>query len=317
MKIVVLDGYALNPGDMSWKAFEELADFKVYDNTSSKKIVERIGSAELVLTNKVVLNKDVINSCPLLKYIGILATGYNIVDLEAASNANITVTNIPAYSTDSVAQLVFSHLLNIVNRVQLHADSVKNGDWVNSPDFSFWLSPQTELAGKTLGIIGFGRIGQKVAEIGHAFGMTILFQNRSQKKNVASYCRQCELDELLQKSDVVSLNCPLTENNREFMNKNLFAQMKHSAIIINTGRGALIEEQDLANALNEGSLAAAGLDVLSTEPPTTDNPLLRAKNAFITPHIAWATKEARQRMINIAEENLKAFLNRKKLNVIS
>ncbi|WP_159517294.1 D-2-hydroxyacid dehydrogenase [Sunxiuqinia indica] len=317
MKIVVLDGYALNPGDLSWKAFEEFGEFTVYDRTPAKRIVERIGNAELVLTNKAVLNKAVINSCPSLKYIGILATGYNIVDLEAAGNANITVTNIPAYSTDSVAQLVFSHLLNIVNRVQLHANAVKNGDWVNSPDFSFWLSPQIELAGKTLGIVGFGRIGQKVAEIGHAFGMTVLFQNRSPKKNVLSYCRQCELDELLEKSDVVSLNCPLTESNREFMNKNRFAQMKPDAILINTGRGALIQEQDLTNALNEGHLAAAGLDVLSTEPPTADNPLLRAKNTFITPHVAWATKEARQRLMNLAVKNIEAFLNRKKLNVIN
>ncbi len=317
MKIVVLDGYALNPGDLSWKAFDEFAEFTVYDRTPAKRIVERIGNAELVLTNKAALNKAVINSCPSLKYIGILATGYNIVDLEAASNANITVTNIPAYSTDSVAQLVFSHILNIVNRVQLHADAVKNGDWVNSPDFSFWLSPQIELAGKTLGIVGFGRIGQKVAEIGHAFGMTVLFQNRSSKKNVPSYYRQCELDELLEKSDVVSLNCPLTDNNREFMNKHRFAQMKPGAILINTGRGALIQEQDLTNVLNEGHLAAAGLDVLSTEPPTPDNPLLRAKNTFITPHVAWATKESRQRLMNLALENIEAFLNRKKLNVIN
>ena len=317
MKIVVLDGYTLNPGDLSWESLKTCGNCTIYDRTPNKLVIERIADADAVFTNKVELNEEIFNACPSIKYIGVLATGYNVVDLKAASNAGITVTNIPAYSTDSVAQLVFSHLLNVVNQIQTHANAVRKGEWMNSRDFSFCLTPQIELSGKTLGIIGFGRIGRKVAAIGSAFGMNILFQNRSIKSDVPANFIQCELDELLQKSDVVSLNCPLTQTNAGFINKEKLSLMKPGAILVNTGRGPLINEHDLAEALRKGQLAAAALDVLSSEPPAEKNPLLSLENCFITPHIAWATIEARQRLMNIAVENLQAFLNRKKLNVIN
>ncbi len=317
MKIVVLDGYTLNPGDLSWDALKAIGSCDIYDNTPEKMRIERIGNAEIVFSNKVVLDSEIFKACPSIKYIGVLATGYNVIDLDAAAKAGIVVTNIPAYSTDSVAQMVFAHLLHIVNQVHLHAEAVSQGDWVKSKDFSFSISPQIELSGKTLGIIGFGQIGRKVAEIGQALGMKILFQNRSVKSDVPAKFVQCELDELLQQSDVVSLNCPLTDSNAGFVNKAKLELMKPNAILINTGRGPLINEQDLADALNNGKIAAAGLDVLSTEPPAADNPLLKAKNCHITPHIGWATKESRQRLMDIAIENLKAFLNRKRLNVIN
>lgn len=317
MKIVVLDGYTLNPGDLSWDALKAIASCDIYDNTPDNLRLKRIGDAEVVFSNKVVLDEEIFKACPSIKYIGVLATGYNVIDLDAAAEAGIVVTNIPAYSTDSVAQMVFAHLLHIVNQVHLHAEAVSKGDWVKSKNFSFSVSPQIELSGKTLGIIGFGQIGRKVAEIGQAMGMKIVFQNRSVKTDVPAEFLQCDLDALLRKSDVVSLNCPLTDSNVGFVNKNKLDLMKPNAIIINTGRGPLINEQDLADALNNGRIAAAGLDVLSTEPPAADNPLLRATNCYITPHIAWATKESRQRLMDISIENLKAFLNRKKLNVIN
>ncbi len=317
MKIVVLDGYTLNPGDLSWDALKAIAPCDIYDNTPANLRLKRIGDAEVVFSNKVVLDEEIFKACPSIKYIGVLATGYNVIDLDAAAEAGIVVTNIPAYSTDSVAQMVFAHLLHIVNQVHLHAEAVSKGDWVKSKNFSFSVSPQIELSGKTLGIIGFGQIGRKVAQIGQAMGMKIVFQNRSVKTDVPAEFLQCDLDTLLQQSDVVSLNCPLTDSNVGFINKSKLDLMKPNAIIINTGRGPLINEQDLADALNNGRIAAAGLDVLSTEPPAADNPLLRATNCYITPHIAWATKESRQRLMDIAIENLKAFLNRKKLNVIN
>lgn len=317
MKIVVLDGYTLNPGDLSWDALKAIAPCDIYDNTPEHLRIERIGDAEIVFSNKVVLDAEIFKSCPTMKYIGVLATGYNVIDLEAAAKAGIVVTNIPAYSTNSVAQMVFAHLLHIVNQVHLHAEAVSQGDWVKSKNFSFSVSPQVELSGKTLGIIGFGQIGRKVAEIGQAMGMKILFQNRSVKSDVPAGFTPCDLDSLLQQSDVVSLNCPLTDSNAGFINKCKLDLMKPNAILINTGRGPLINEQDLADALNAGQIAAAGLDVLSTEPPAANNPLLQAKNCHITPHIAWATREARQRLMDIAIGNLKAFLNRKKLNVIN
>ncbi|SFF22423.1 D-2-hydroxyacid dehydrogenase [Sunxiuqinia elliptica] len=317
MKIVVLDGYTLNPGDLSWDALKAIGDCEIYDRTPASLTVERIGDAEIVLTNKVVIDDAVLKACPAMKYVGVLATGYNVIDLEATRKAGVVVTNIPAYSTDSVAQMVFAHLLNIVNQVQFHSEAVHGGEWVNSADFSFFRTPLFELSGKTLGIIGFGKIGQKVAEIGHAFGMKILFQNRSILKDISEDFKQCELDELLKESDVVSLNCPLTEANYEFIGQEKLALMKKGAVLINTGRGPLINEQDLADALNEGHLAAAGLDVLSDEPPAADHPLLTAQNCYLTPHIAWATIEARQRLMDIAVNNLQAFLNRESLNVIN
>jgi glycerate dehydrogenase len=316
MKIVVLDGYTLNPGDLSWDGIKKLGDCTIYDRTPPEKTVERAQNAEAVFTNKVVFNREVIGQLPDLRFIGVLATGYNVVDLEAATEAGIVVTNIPAYSTASVAQMVFSHMLHIVQNVSKHADSVKKGEWANSIDFSYHLTPQTELAGKTLGIIGFGQIGQAVAKIGLAFGMNILFNNRS-KKETNLNARQVDLDTLLAESDFISINCPLTDENAGFINKAAISKMKTSAILINTGRGALINEDDLAEALDNGRIAGAGLDVLSTEPPAPDNPLLSAKNCNITPHIAWATTEARERLMKIAAENLKAFLEGKPQNKVN
>ncbi|WP_372950106.1 D-2-hydroxyacid dehydrogenase [Mariniphaga sp.] len=316
MKIVILDGYTLNPGDLSWDEIKELGECTIYDRTPPEKTVERAKGAEAVFTNKVVFNREVISKLPGLKFIGVLATGYNVVDLEAATRAGIVVTNIPAYSTASVAQMVFSHILHIVQNISKHAESVKNGEWANSIDFSYHLTPQTELAGKTLGIIGFGQIGQAVARIGLAFGMNIIFHNRSQKETNLN-ARQVDLDTLLTESDFISINCPLTDENAGFINKSAIDKMKTSAILINTGRGPLINENDLAEALNNGRIAGAGLDVLSTEPPAPDNPLLLAKNCYITPHIAWATTEARERLMEIATENLKTFLKGKPQNKVN
>lgn len=316
MEIVVLDGYALNPGDMSWKELEALGNCTIYHRTAPSELLDRLKDAEAIITNKAVIDAPLMEKLPKLRYIGVTATGYNVVDVKAAGEKGIVVTNIPAYSTDSVAQLVFAHLLNIVNRVELHASSVSKGEWANSKDFAYWKSPQTELSGKTLGIVGFGRIGRRVAQIGEAFGMKVIFNNRSQVKDAPAGMLQTTMEELFAQSDVVSINCPLTPENSEFVNSNLLHRMKPSAILINTGRGGLIQEADLAKALNEGIIAAAGVDVLSTEPPRHDNPLLSARNCYITPHIAWATAEARQRLMNITVENLKCFQEGKPQNVV-
>jgi glycerate dehydrogenase len=316
MKIVVLDGYTLNPGDLSWDGIKQLGECTVYDRTPPEKTVERAKGAEAGFTNKVFFDKEVISRLPGLKFIGVLATGYNVVDLEAAGKAGIVVTNIPAYSTASVAQMVFSHILHLVQNVSKHAESVRKGEWTNCIDFSYHITSQTELAGKTLGIIGFGQIGQAVASVGLAFGMKIIFNNRS-KKETGLEAAQVSLDTLLAESDFISINCPLTEENAGFINKAAIGKMKTSAILINTGRGALINEADLAEALNSGRIAGAGLDVLSTEPPRPDNPLLKAKNCHITPHIAWATTEARKRLMDIATANLKAFMDGTPQNVVN
>ena len=317
MEIVVLDGFTLNPGDLSWKALQKLGNYKIYNRTVAGKTLARIGNAEIILTNKVIIDREIMEAAPALKYIGVLATGYNVVDIAAATAKGITVTNIPAYSTDSVAQMVFSHILAFCNRVELHTTSVQNGDWQNCIDFSYTCSPQTEVSGKTLGIVGFGKIGQRVAQIARAMGMNVLFQNRSVKNIRDENIRQVSLETVFSESDFVSINCPLTSENQQFVNAALLAKMKPSAMLINTGRGGLINEKDLADALNSGLIAAAGVDVLSTEPPKADNPLLTAKNCFITPHIAWATTEARTRLMDIAIENVNAFLNGKAKNVVS
>jgi glycerate dehydrogenase len=317
MKIVILDGYTVNPGDLSWKGLSRLGQVTIHDRTAPHEKLARTAGAEAIFTNKVIIDEQVIASNPQLKYIGVLATGYNVVDLEAASEAGITVTNIPSYSTDSVAQLVFSHILNIVNQVGLHATEVRNGAWSKSADFSFCLTPQIELAGKTLGIIGFGKIGQRVADLGKAFGMKIIFYNRSVKAGLSPDYTQVKLEELLKASDIISINCPLTEENREFINRETIGLMKKQAILINSGRGPLINENDLAEALNNEKIFAAGLDVLSEEPPHKNNPLLKARNCFITPHIAWATAEARQRLLFLAISNLEAYLNGKPQNVVN
>lgn len=316
MIIVVLDGYTLNPGDLSWKGLKQFGNDKIYDRTPPEKTVERVSGAEIVFTNKVEFSKETIAQLPDLKFIGILATGVNVIDIDAAREAGITVSNIPAYSTASVAQMVFSHILHFVQNVSVHAASVKNDEWTNSIDFTYRKTPQIELAGKTLGIIGFGQIGQAVARIGAAFGMNIIFNNRS-KKETSLNARQVDLDTLLAKSDFVSINCPLTSENKEFFDKNAIEKMKPTAFVVNTGRGPLINETDLAEALNNEKIAGAGLDVLSTEPPQPDNPLTNAKNCSITPHIAWATFEARSRLMEIATENLRAFLAGNPQNVVS
>ena len=317
MKIVVLDGYAMNPGDLSWNGLKQLGECQVYERSQPADIFNRMMDADVVITNKALIDEKLIDRLPNLHYIGVTATGYNVVDVQAATRKGIVVTNIPAYSTDSVAQLVFSHILNIVNRVEMHATSVRSGEWTISPDFAYWKSPQSELTGKTIGIIGFGRIGRKVAEIAGAFRMKVIFNNRSQVPYAPVQMRQLGMEEVFAESDVVSINCPLSAENSEFVNQQLLQKMKKSAILINTGRGGLINETDLATALNAGIIAAAGLDVLSTEPPKTDNPLLTAKNCFITPHIAWATFEARQRLMNITVENLQCFISGKPQNMVN
>jgi glycerate dehydrogenase len=316
MKIVILDGYTVNPGDLNWNGIENLGNCKVYDRTAPQETVKRAKGAEAVFTNKVAFTNDVIKNLPGLKFIGVLATGYNVVDLQAATRAGIVVTNIPAYSTASVAQMVFSHILHHVQNISIHSVSVKKGEWAKSIDFTYYLTPQTELAGKTLGIIGFGQIGQMVAKLGIAFGMKVLYNNRSQKETNLE-AKQVNLDTLLSESDFISINCPLTDENAGFINNTAIEKMKTSAFLINTGRGGLINEKNLADALNSNRIAGAGLDVLSTEPPSPNNPLITAKNCNITPHIAWATIEARKRLIEIATQNLKSFIDGKPENVVN
>lgn len=316
MQIVVLDGFALNPGDLSWEGLNKLGECRIYDRTKPEDIFNRVKDAEVIITNKAVIDEQLIDRLQALRYIGVTATGYNVVDVHAANRKGIVVTNIPAYSTDSVAQLVFAHILNVANRVEMHAASVSSGDWADNPDFSYWKTPQMELAGKTLGIVGFGRIGRKVAQIGSAFGMKVIFHNRSKISDVPAEMLQTTLNNVFSESDVVSINCPLTPQNIEFVNEQMLRKMEQSAILINTGRGGLINEHDLAIALNSGIIASACLDVLSTEPPKTDNPLLSARNCFITPHIAWATIEARQRLMNITIENLNGFISGNLQNVV-
>lgn len=317
MKIVVLDGYALNQGDLSWSLLGQLGQLEVYERTSPEDVLKRIDDATAVFTNKVLITKSIIEQSPNLRYIGVMATGYNVVDLDAANRAGVIVSNIPAYSTDSVAQLVFSFILSFTNQVTLHSADVTRGGWSQSPDFSYRLSPLTELTGKVIGIIGFGKIGQKVAQIAHAFGMQVLFQNRSDKSGLNENWHQVELNELLSKSDFVSLNCPLTDENFQFMDAEKFLLMKRGAVLINTGRGPLINEVDLATALRSGHLGGAGLDVLSKEPPLADNPLLSAVNCLITPHIAWATLAARERLMNILVKNFEAYLENKPQNIVN
>jgi glycerate dehydrogenase len=316
MKIVVLDGYALNPGDLSWKGFQQLGECTIYDRTPPPLTIERARGAAIAITNKVVFDEEIIGQLPQLKYIGVLATGFNVVDTVVARNAGIVVTNIPAYSTASVAQMVFAHILNFTQNIGVHAQSVSSGEWSASADFAYWKTPQIELAGKTLGIIGFGKIGQEVARIGLAFGMKILFTNRS-KKETELEAVQINLDSLLKESDFVSVNCPLTDENKGFINKETIGKMKPTAFLVNTGRGPLVNENDLADALNSGVIAGAGLDVLSVEPPAHENPLPTARNCFITPHIAWATFEARTRLMQIAASNLKSFIDGYPVNVVN
>lgn len=307
MKIVVLDGYGLNPGDLSWKGMEALGELVVYDRTSPSEVMERSANAEVLITNKTVITAEHMSALPQLKYIGVLATGYNVVDIDEARHRGIVVTNIPAYSTASVAQMVFAHVLNITQRVGYYANENAKGRWTNSIDFCYWDTNLIELEGKKMGIVGLGNIGQATARIAQAFGMEILVFTSKEQSALPEGMKKVTLDELFAQSDVVSLHCPLTPDTKEMVNAARLRTMKPSAILINTGRGPLVNEQDLADALNEGRIAAAGLDVLSVEPSVFGNPLFNARNCFITPHIAWATKEARTRLMDIAVNNLKSY----------
>ncbi|WP_027714998.1 D-2-hydroxyacid dehydrogenase [Desulfuromonas sp. TF] len=321
MNIVVLDGYTLNPGDLSWEGLERLGSCDVFDRTPAAQVAERAKEAEIVLTNKAVLNREIIGKLPRLRYIGVLATGYNVVDLEAARAQGVVVTNVPAYSTVSVAQMVFALLLELTSHVGHHAGLVRRGRWSESPDFCFRDTPLIELEGLIMGIIGFGQIGRRVARIADAFGMRVLVQTRNParyKGNLQNAGIEfVELVELLRRSDVVSLHCPLTPETERMIDVERLALMKPTAFLINTGRGPLVDEAALAAALNGKRLAGAGLDVLSQEPPPADNPLLHADNCFITPHIAWATKEARERLMKVAVDNVRAFLEGGPHNVVS
>ncbi len=318
MKIVVLDGYTLNPGDLNWEGMKALGDFTCYDRTENSEIVNRIGDAEAVIINKTPLTKETLDACPGIKYIGVLATGYNVVDVEAAAAKGIPVCNIPTYGTTAVSQFAFALLLNICHHVQEHSDTVHAGDWTKCQDFCYWNFPLTELAGKTLGIIGYGRIGQATAKIARGFSMKVLaydeYQNKDLENEDMSYA---PLDDVLAKSDMISLHCPLFPSTEGIINRDNIARMKDGVIIINTSRGPLIVEQDLADALNSGKVRAAGLDVVSTEPIKADNVLLKAKNCILTPHIAWAPQESRARLMSIAVDNLKGFLNGKVINQVN
>lgn len=318
MKIVVLDGYGLNPGDLSWAELEKLGGVTVYDRTSPEDLLSRAKEAEILLTNKTVINGESLSQLPELKYIGVLATGYNVVDIEAAGSRGITVTNIPAYSTDSVAQIVFALLLAITNEVEHYTSDNRAGRWSRNADFCYWDSPLIELAGKTFGIVGLGHIGSKVARIASAFGMNVIaFTSKNQDELPSGIMKAESLESLLRESDVVSLHCPLTETTRQMINATTLSEMKSSAILINTGRGQLVDENALADALNKGMLRGAGVDVLSCEPPESDNPLLYARNCYVTPHIGWATVEARQRLMNIAVKNVADFINGIPSNVVN
>lgn len=318
MNIVVLDGYTLNPGDLDWKGLESLGKTVIYDRTAADEIIDRAAEAEIVLTNKTPLSAETISKLPKLRYIGVLATGYNVVDIQAARKRGIPVTNIPTYGTSSVAQFVFALLLELCHRTQRHSDAVYAGDWSRSLDFCFTQSPQIELAGKTLGLIGLGRIGTQTSRIARAFDMRVLAvgSGRSTPPQVEGV-EWVEMDRLLEESDVISLHCPLTPSTEKLINMERISRMKSSAFLINTARGALINEQDLADALNEGRIAGAALDVLSVEPPTQDNPLFSARNCMITPHMAWATKDARARLLDTAVSNVQAFLENRAVHIVN
>lgn len=316
MKIVVLDGFAANPGDLPWDELKALGECTIYDRTTPDEVLQRCKDAEVVMTNKVVISRQAIEALPALRYIGVLATGYNVIDIDAAHEHGITITNIPSYSTHSVAQMVFAHILNIVQQVQHHSDEVRKGRWANNADFCFWDTPLTELQGKKIGIVGLGNIGNAVARLAIAFGMEVFAWTSKTNLQLIHEINKMELDELFTKCDVITLHTPLADDTYHLVNAQRLSLMKPTAILINTSRGPIIDEQALADALNSKKIYAAGLDVLSTEPPKADNPLLTARNCFITPHIAWATVEARQRLNDIMINNLKAFIAGKPVNAI-
>lgn len=317
MKIVILDGYTANPGDLSWGSLKEMGEVTVYERTRREEIAGRAADADIVLTNKVVMDREMMALLPRLKYIGVLATGYNVVDIEAARERDIIVTNVPAYSTESVAQTVFAHLLTVTNRTEHYAQQNRLGRWAENRDFCYWDTELTELAGKTMGIVGLGHIGRRVAEIALAFGMQVKAMTSKKAKDLPAGIQKAELQSLLASADVVSLHCPLTEGTRHLIHRETLRLMKPSAILINTGRGPLVDDEALAEALNEGRLRAYCADVVTEEPPKADHPLLHAPNAFITPHIAWATVEARKRLLQTAIGNVEAFVNGHPVNVVS
>lgn len=316
MKIVILDGYGANPGDLSWSELEKVGEVTVYERTKPEETVARATDAEIVLTNKVVFGRQELEQLPQLKYIGVLATGYNVVDIETAHERGIIVTNVPAYSTESVAQMVFAHLLTVTNRTEHYAQQNRNGRWSNNPDFCYWDTNLTELAGKTIGIVGLGNIGQRVAQIALAFGMKVKALTSKSADQLPNGIEKADLNTLLSTSDIVSLHCPLTDTTRHLINAKTIQLMKPSAILINTGRGPLVNDADIAEALSTNRLSAYCADVLTEEPPKADNPLLHQPNAYITPHIAWATREARIRLLHTAIENVKAFVRHCPQNVV-
>jgi glycerate dehydrogenase len=317
MKIVILDGYTANPGDLSWGSLKEMGEVTVYERTRREEIAGRAADADIVLTNKVVMDREMMALLPRLKYIGVLATGYNVVDIEAARERDIIVTNVPAYSTESVAQTVFAHLLTVTNRTEHYVEQNRQGRWAENRDFCYWDTELTELAGKTMGIVGLGHIGRRVAEIALAFGMQVKAMTSKKAEELPAGIQKAELQSLLASADVVSLHCPLTEGTRHLIHRETLRLMKPSAILINTGRGPLVDDEALAEALNEGRLRAYCADVVTEEPPKADHPLLHAPNAFITPHIAWATVEARKRLLQTAIGNVEAFVNGHPVNVVS
>ena len=317
MNIVVLDGYTLNPGDLSWKNLESLGPCIVYDRSAPEEVVPRAKDAEIILTNKTVLSSDTIKQLPKMKYIGVLATGYNIVDIETAHDKNIPVTNVPTYSTQSVAQMVFVHLLNFTQHAAHHAQTVRSGRWTSNPDFCYWDTSLIELAGLTMGIIGFGRIGRAVAKLALAFEMNVIFYDIAKPLSTPEGCQPAGQDDIFRTSDIISLHCPLTSDTKKIINRERLEMMKKTAFLINTSRGPLVDEQALADALNNERIAGAGLDVLSEEPPGENNPLLTARNCYITPHIAWATLAARKRLLQVAVNNVASFLAGKPQNVVN
>ena len=318
MKAVVLDGYTLNPGDLSWDSLKELVELTIYERTDETNIGNRIAGAKIILTNKTKITKEIIDRYPDIKYIGVLATGYNVVDIDQAKLKNIIVTNVPAYSTNSVSQLVFAFILEVCHHTMKHSEAVKEGKWSSGKDFCFWDYPLIELAGKTMGIIGYGNIGQKVAQIAQCFGIRVLVYVNSVKENLSyNGCTLVDLSELYKNADIISLHVPLTSQTKDMINEKAFALMKTGVILINTSRGELIIEHDLIDALNIGKVSYACLDVVRKEPIEIENPLLKVNNVFLTPHIAWATKEARARLLDTAVSNVRAFLKGKPINVVN
>lgn len=317
MKIVVLDGYTENPGDLSWEILEDLGELTVYDRTATEDIVNRIADAEIVIVNKTPISKEILSACPSIKYIGVLATGYNVIDIAAAKERGIPVCNVPTYGTEAVGQFAISLLLEVCHRIGHHSHAVHSGRWENSPDWCFWDYPQIELLNKTMGIIGFGKIGQVTGKISQAMGMKVVAFDEYPNDSGKAIAEYVDLEVLLKTADVIALHCPLFPATQGIINKQNIAKMKDGVIIINNSRGALIVEQDLAEALNSGKVYAAGIDVVSIEPIQSDNPLLKAKNCIITPHISWAPKEARMRIMNTVTEGVKAFMNGTPINVVN